>query len=300
MSAGHSHAHAPTGRGANKQRLKIVLALTGVYLVAEVVGAYLTHSLALFAEAGHMLTDVTGLAFALLAIGFAEKPATPERTYGYYRVEILAALVNAVVLIGLSLFILFEAYQRLKNPPEVHGTLMLGVAAIGLAVNVAGVFLLRAGAAESLNVKSAYFEVFSDMLTAIGVIVAAIVMLRTGWYYADPLISAGIGLFILPRTWLLLREAVGVLLEGTPSDVNLAAVRKRLGAVPGVKDVHDLHVWTLTSGVHAMSAHLVVIDDRLHNDILTAAHETLAHDFKIAHATVQIECDGWRDCEGHL
>lgn len=297
---GHSHSHAPAGLAANKKRLKIVLALTSVYLGAEVVGAYLTHSLALFAEAGHMLTDVTGLAFALLAIGFAEKPATAERTYGYYRVEILAALVNAVVLIGLSLFILFEAYRRFHNPPEVQSKLMLVVAAIGLAVNVTGVFLLRSGSAESLNVKSAYFEVFSDMLTAIGVIAAAIIMLTTGWYYADPLISAGIGLFILPRTWVLLREAVGVLLEGTPSDINLAAVREALAELPGVREIHDLHVWTLTSGVNAMSGHVVVIDDKLHNEVLSAVHDTLTHRFKIAHVTVQIECDGWRDCEAHL
>jgi cobalt-zinc-cadmium efflux system protein len=298
MSAAHSHAS--TGGGAHKKRLQIVLSLTAVYLAAEVIGAYLTHSLALFAEAGHMLTDVTGLAFALLAIRFAEKPATPERTYGFYRVEILAALLNALVLICLSFYILFEAYKRLHSPPEVQSGLMLVVASIGLAVNVTGVLLLRSGSQESLNVKSAYFEVLSDMLTAIGVIVAALIMLKTGWYYADPLISAGIGLFILPRTWVLLREAVGVLLEGTPADVNLASIRQRLAELPGVKDVHDLHVWTLTSGVNAMSAHLVIIDDGLHNETLSAAHETLTFEFKIAHATVQIECDGWRECESHF
>lgn len=297
---GSAHSHAPAGRGTNQKRLKVVLALTGIYLVAELIGAYLSHSLALFAEAGHMLTDVSGLAFALLAIRFAEKPATAERTYGYYRAEILAALLNGAVLIGLSIYIMIEAYKRLHSPPEVQSTLMLVVAGVGLAVNVTGVFLLRAGSSESLNVKSAYFEVFSDMLTAIGVIVAAVIMLTTGWYYADPLISAGIGLFILPRTFILMREAVGVLLEGTPSDVNLTDIRSKLRELPGVKDVHDLHVWTLTSGVNAMSAHVVVIDDKLHDQVLSTVHEVLTHHFTIAHVTVQIENAGWGDCESHL
>ena len=165
---------------------------------------------------------------ALLAIWFAEKPASPERTYGYYRVEILAALTNAVVLIFISLYILYEAYERFKNPPEVQSGGMLGVASIGLVINIVGVFILRSGSKESLNMKGAYFEVLSDMLTSVGVIIAGIIMLTTGWYYADPLISAGIGLFILPRTWALLKDAVGVLLEGTPSDVNIANLRDKL------------------------------------------------------------------------
>jgi cobalt-zinc-cadmium efflux system protein len=296
MTGGHVHSAA----GANKRRLLIVFVLTALYLVAEVVGGIATHSLALLADAGHMLTDVAGLGLALLAIRFAERAATPERTYGYYRVEILAAVVNAVVLIGISIGVLYEAYQRFRHPPNVESGPMLIVAVIGLVVNIIGIFVLRKGSGESLNMKGAYFEVLSDMLTSVGVIVASVIMLTTGWYYADPLISAGIGLFILPRTWLLLREAVGVLLEGTPSDVNLASIRQRLAELPGVKDVHDLHVWTLTSGVNAMSAHLVIIDDGLHNETLSAAHETLTFEFRIAHATVQIECDGWRECESHF
>jgi len=296
VSGDHIHSAA----GANKQRLLIVFVLTAVYLVAEIVGGIATHSLALLADAGHMLTDVAGLGLALLAIRFAERAATPERTYGYYRVEILAAVVNAVVLIGISIGVLYEAYERFRHPPTVAGGPMLLVAIIGLAVNIAGIFLLRKGSGDSLNMKGAYFEVLSDMLTSVGVIVASVIMLTTGWYYADPLISAGIGLFILPRTWILLREAVGVLLEGTPAGVNLTAIREMVGRLPGVREMHDLHVWSLTSGVNAMSAHVVIVDDTMHNEVLDAVHNVVTTNFKIAHVTVQIERVGWRECEAHL
>ena len=295
---GHNHSHTPASN--NKRRLAIVFGLTALYLVAEVVGGLMTHSLALLADAGHMLTDVAGLGLALLAINFAERPATPERTYGYYRVEILAALMNAVVLIGISLYVLYEAYERFLNPQEVASGTMALIAAFGLVINIAGVFILRAGSGESLNMKGAYFEVLSDMLTSVGVIVAAIVMWTTGWYYADPLISAGIGLFILPRTWILLREAVGVLLEGTPSDINLVAVRDAISKVGGVAGVHDLHVWTLTSGVNAMSVHAVLEDDALPDDVLTAVRKCVTSNFKIAHATVQVERKDCAQWETHL
>ena len=294
----HDHAHTPSGK--NKRRLAVVLGLTTLYLAAEVVGGLLTGSLALLADAGHMLTDVAGLGLALLAIRFAERPATPERTYGYYRVEILAALANAVVLIGISLYVLYEAYERFRHPPEVQSGAMLLVALVGLAVNVAGIFILRAGARESLNMKGAYFEVLSDLLTSVGVIIAGVVMLTTGWYYADPLISAGIGLFILPRTWMLLRDAVGVLLEGTPSDVNLAELRRAVEGVEGVAGAHDMHVWSLTSGVNAMSVHVVRADGASHDYVLAGVHARVTSDFKIAHATVQVESEGCEAREMHL
>jgi cobalt-zinc-cadmium efflux system protein len=297
---GHGHAHGHTPAGKNKRRLAIVLSLTTTYLIAEVVGGLLTHSLALLADAGHMLTDVAGLGFALMAIRFAERPATPERTYGFYRVEILAALANSVVLIGISVYILYEAYDRFRNPPAVESRAMLAVAAAGLLINLVGIYLLRAASKESLNMKGAYYEVFSDLLTSVGVIAAALVMLTTGWYYADPLISAGIGLFILPRTWLLLRDAVGVLLEGTPADVNLASLREAIVNVAGVASVHDLHVWSLTSGVNAMSVHAVLADHALHDEVLAAVQKRVTHDFKIAHATVQVECQGCAAYETHL
>jgi len=294
----HGHSHTPASR--NKKRLVIVLALTTTYLIAEVFAGLLTHSLALLADAGHMLTDVAGLGLALMAIQFAERPATPERTYGFYRVEILAALANSVVLIGISVYILYEAYHRFRNPPEVQSQAMLAVASIGLLINLVGIYLLRAASKESLNMKGAYYEVFSDLLTSIGVIVAAITMLTTGWYYADPLISAGIGLFILPRTWMLLRDAVGVLLEGAPTDVNLAAMREALGNVAGVASVHDLHVWSLTSGVNAMSVHAVLADHALHDEVLASVQRKVTSEFKIAHATVQVECRGCAAYETHL
>lgn len=291
---GHNHAHTPAGK--NKRRLTIVFGLTTLYLVVEVIGGLLTRSLALLADAGHMLTDVAGLGLALLAIRFAERPATPQRTYGFYRVEILASLANAVVLVGISFYILYEAYERFRDPPEVQSGTMLLVAFVGLIVNIIGIYLLRTASEESLNMKGAYFEVLSDMLTSIGVIVAGVIMLTKGWYYADPLISAGIGLFILPRTWMLLRDAVGVLLEGTPSDINLAALREAISGVAGVASVHDLHVWSLTSGVNAMSAHAVLAEGASHDEVLAAVQQRVTTDFKIAHATVQVER---KECAAH-
>ena len=297
---GDSHGHVTSAAGKNKKSLAIVFGLTSFYLIVEIVGGLWTGSLALLADAGHMLTDVAGVGLALLAIWFAEKPASPERTYGYYRVEILAALTNAVVLILISLYILYEAYERFKNPPEVESGWMLGVAAIGLVINLIGVYVLRSGSSESLNMKGAYFEVLSDMLTSIGVIIAGIIMLTTGWYYADPIISAGIGLFILPRTWSLLKDAVGVLIEGTPADVDLPKLRESLEKIEGVAGVHDLHVWSLTSGVNAMSVHAVLTNADEHDAVMTRVHEHCTKNFKISHITVQTECRGFAEHETHL
>ena len=288
--------HASAGY-RNKKKLITVLLLTGSYLLAEVIGGILTKSLALLADAGHMLTDVGGLALSLFAITLTQRKASPQKTYGYYRAEILAALTNAVVLIGISFYILYEAYQRFKNPPEVSSKIMLVVAAVGLVVNVVGMMILRKGSKESLNMKGAYFEVLSDMLTSIGVIIAGIIMLTTGWYYADPLLSACIGLFILPRTWILLKDAVGVLLEGTPSDVNVADLQDAIKKIDGVKDVHDLHVWALTSGMNAMSAHVAISQGISPKSILEKIQELIKANFKIAHTTVQIEELGFQEDE---
>ncbi|HQU81703.1 MAG TPA: cation diffusion facilitator family transporter [Pyrinomonadaceae bacterium] len=297
---GDSHGHVTSAAGKNKKSLAIVFGLTTFYLIVEVIGGLWTGSLALLADAGHMLTDVAGVGLALLAIWFAEKPATPERTYGYYRVEILAALTNAVVLILISLYILYEAYERFKNPPEVQSAVMLGVASIGLVINIIGIYILRSGSKESLNMKGAYFEVLSDMLTSIGVIIAGIIMLTTGWYYADPIISAGIGLFILPRTWALLKDAVGVLIEGTPADIDLPKLRESLTKIEGVAGIHDLHVWSLTSGVNAMSVHAVLADGAEHDNVLTRVHEHCTEEFKISHVTVQTERGDFAEHETHL
>lgn len=297
---GHGHSHQVSAAGKNKKQLLIVFCMTFFYLIVEVVGGFWTGSLALLADAGHMLTDVAGVGLALLAISFAERPASPERTYGYYRVEILAAMTNAIVLIFISLYILYEAYERFKNPPEVQSAGMLAVASIGLVINMVGVVILRSGSKESLNMKGAYFEVLSDMLTSVGVIIAGIIMLTTGWYYADPLISAGIGLFILPRTWSLLKDAVGVLLEGTPSDVNIVTLREALCKIEGVAEIHDLHVWSLTSGVNALSVHTVLAEGAEHDEVLQRVHDECTSEFKIAHVTAQTERADFSCHETHL
>jgi cobalt-zinc-cadmium efflux system protein len=286
--------------GRNKRQLALVFGFTSLYLVVEVVGGLLTGSLALLADAGHMVTDVGGLGLALFAIRMAERPATPERTYGYYRIEILAALLNAVVLIAISIYILYEAYQRFLHPPAVESLGMIGVAAVGLVVNVAGMLLLRRGSSESLNLKGAYFEVVSDMLSSLGVIAAGLIMWATQWYYADPLFSAAIGLFILPRTWTLLREAIGVLLEGTPSDINIPALRDAIAHLPGVNAVHDVHAWSLTSGANAMSAHVVLTPGAAYDEVLRAVQALVTGTFPIAHATIQVEPVGHQESEVHL
>lgn len=290
----------PSAASRHKKNLLIVLCLSGTYLIAEVIGGIVTNSLALLADAAHMLTDVVGLLLAFIAIKIGEKKADPSRTYGYYRTEILAAVINAVVLLGISIYVLFEAYQRFQNPPEVQSKSMLIVAGIGLLVNVAGMMILKKDSEGSLNMKGAYFEVLSDMLTSIGVMIAGVIMLTTGWYYADPLISAAIGLLIFPRTWRLLKEALNVLLEGTPADVNIHELRKSLEQIPGVKNVHDLHVWSLTSGVNAMSAHIVKDNGVSQNQLLKELTDTTVENFTISHTTFQIEEEGYEENEVHL
>ena len=278
-----------SGAAKHSGRLKIVLAMTTVYMLAEVIGGVMTGSLALIADAGHMLTDVFGLALALFAIWFAGKPATPQRTYGYHRAEILAALANAIVLFFISGYILFEAWQRFREPQPVESGPMLAVAAIGLVVNMLGAWLLRSASGESLNMRGAYFEVISDLLGSIGVMVAAGIIYLTGWYYADPLFSVAIGLFIIPRTWKLLRESVGVLLEGTPADVDLSELERAIAAVPGVRKVHDLHVWTLTSGVNAMSGHVVLDQGVDGGPVRRHIANLLGDRYRIGHTTIQTE-----------
>ncbi len=269
-------------------------------MTVEVVGGLWTGSLALLADAAHMLTDAGGLALALIAIRFSERPATPRVTYGYVRMEVLSALTNAVVLLLLTIYILYEAYQRFVNPPDILGGPMLVVAVVGLAVNLASMKLLSAGSSESLNVKGAYFEVLSDMLGSLGVIVAAGVVMLTGWTLADPIIGAGIGLFIVPRTWILLKQAIHILLEGTPPEVDLALLERKLLAIPGVTAVHDLHVWTITSGLNAMSCHLVVADIGQAQAALLSAREAMKTGFGLSHTTIQIEDQKQREAEGEL
>lgn len=280
-----------TAAGRHKSRLGVALLLTTSFMLAEVIGGLWTGSLALLADAAHMMTDAGGLALALIAIRFSEKPRTPQHTFGYVRMEILSALLNAVVLLLLTVYILFEAYRRLQSPPEIIGGPMLIVATVGLVVNLISMRMLAAGADESLNVKGAYFEVLADMLGSLGVIVAAVVVMLTGWNLIDPIIGAGIGLFIVPRTWVLLRQAVHILMEGTPPEIDMTLLERQLMTIPGVIAVHDVHVWTVTSGLTAMSGHIVIADVSGAGATLAAARERMKAQFQIDHATIQIETE---------
>ncbi|RZS86618.1 cation diffusion facilitator family transporter [Pigmentiphaga kullae] len=278
-----------TAAGRHKSRLSVALLLTTTFMAVEIVGGLWTNSLALLADAAHMMTDAGGLALALIAIRFSQRPRTPRNTFGYVRTEVLSALINAVVLLLLTIYIVYEAYQRFLDPPDVVGWPMLVVAVVGLSVNLISMKLLSTGSAESLNVKGAYFEVLADMLGSLGVIVAALVVVITGWQLADPIIGAGIGLLIVPRTWILLKQATHILMEGTPPEIDMTLLEKALLDIPGVIAIHDLHVWTITSGADAMSGHLVVADMASAQTTLAAARDALRTSFGLIHSTIQIE-----------
>lgn len=290
-----THPQTASATGRYNKNLRIVFGLTFSYFLVEVVVGYWTNSLALLSDAAHMLTDVIGLALALFANWMSRRPITARRSYGFYRLEILSAFVNALILIGISLYILVEAYGRFRNPPTVDSSNMTLVAFVGLLINVLGIYLLRQGAKDSLNVKGAFLEVVSDLLSSVGVIAAGLIMTYTGWYYADPLFSAIIGLFILPRTLKLMMESVNILLQGTPDELDVTAVEKMINAVPGLSNAHDLHIWTLTSGIVVMSGH-VVTDETLTTADLTARLETIAGQlntrFNINHMALQPERAG--------
>ena len=281
------HTHSSRHKG----RLWAVLALSAAFMVVQVVVGWWTNSLALLADAAHLFVDAAGVGLSLLAVWFAERPATAEKTYGYYRVEILAALVNGVVLCVLAIVILVEASERLRVRHEVSAGPVLVVAVAALGVNLLAAWLLHGGARESLNVRGAYLEVLGDALSSGAVIVAAAVILVTGWTAADALASAAIGLLILPRTFALLKQAVNVLLEGVPAHLDLAEIETALRGAPGVKRVHDLHVWTLTSGREAMSAHVEVEPGTPPGRILDELHVVLHARFGIDHTTIQIETE---------
>jgi cobalt-zinc-cadmium efflux system protein len=285
------HAHRETAAGRSRRRLLAVLLLSGGYMLVEVAGALWTGSLALAADAGHMLADTGALALALFAAWIAARPPTPAKTFGYYRVEILAALVNALILFGVAGWILLEAYQRILVPRPVLAGPMLVIAALGLGVNGISAWLLHHSAAASLNVRAAYLEVVTDALASVGVLIAAIVVMATGWTVIDPLVSVGIAVVIVPRTWRLLTQAVNVLLEGTPAHLALNEIEAAMVQVAGVRRIHDLHVWTLTSGREAMSAHVVVEDPRESDRLLEALHAVLHARFGIDHTTIQLEKD---------
>lgn len=291
---------------SRKHVLAVVLLLTSVYFVVQIIIGAVIGSLALISDAGHMLIDVCGLVMALVAMSFSQRPATPNRTYGFYRAEILAPLLNSTFLILLSFYILYEAYQRILSPSAISGYSIILVASIGLGVNLISIVLLRPhtelktsiGAHDknkgnrrekNLNLYGAYLEIFADTIGSVGVIISGIVIISTKFFMADALISIGIALFILPRTWLLIKKSIHILIEGTPSHLVHEEIKNSILKVKGVTGVFDLHIWTITSGIHALSAHVVVLENNKSNEILQQINSILEKSFSINHATIQIE-----------
>jgi cobalt-zinc-cadmium efflux system protein len=287
MSGDHGHHHSAAH--ADRRSLVIVLGISMTILVVELVGGIAANSLALLADAGHVFTDIAGVSLALGAIWIAARPASDRRTFGWYRVEILAAALNAILLFGVAGFVLFEAWQRWHAPPEVASGLMLAVALLGGAANLVSLWLLRAPGQRSLNLRGAYLEVLGDFLGSVAVVVAAVVIALTGWTQADALASLAIGLMILPRTWSLLREAVDVLLEATPKGLRLDELRAHLLGAAGVADIHDLHAWTITSGQPVVSAHVVLQPGADPARVLDELCRCLGDDFDVEHSTLQLE-----------
>ncbi|WP_077801000.1 cation diffusion facilitator family transporter [Streptomyces sp. JHA26] len=310
MGAGHDHGHAHGAHGggtataAYRGRLRGALAITLTVMVVEIVGGVLADSLALVADAAHMATDALGLGMALLAIHFANRPPSDRRTFGYARAEILAALANCVLLLGVGGYVLYEAIERFVTPADTAGGLTVVFGAIGLVANMVSLALLMRGQQESLNVRGAFLEVAADALGSLAVIVSALVILATGWQAADPIASLVIGLMIVPRTWRLLRETLDVLLEAAPKGVDIAEVRAHILALDGVEDVHDLHAWTITSGMPVLSAHVVVSGEALnaigHEKMLHELQGCLGDHFDVEHCTFQLEPGGHAQHEARL
>ena len=283
-----THAHR-SAAGADRRRLAIVFGLTAAVFVVEAIGGIMANSLALLADAGHLFTDVVGIGLALAAIWVAGRPATHNRTFGFLRAEVVAAVINAVLLFGVAAVVLIGALRRLTDPPEIATGLMLGVAIVGLVVNAVSLGLLHDAQRRSLNMRGAYLEVLGDLAGSIAVVVAAVVITLTGWTGADAVASLLIGLLIIPRTWRLLRDGLDVLLEATPKGVDLDLVRSHILGAPGVADVHDLHAWTITSGMNVVSAHVVLQPDADPPAVLDELCSCLAGDFDIEHSTFQLE-----------
>jgi cobalt-zinc-cadmium efflux system protein len=270
-------------------KLKIVLLLILSYIVVEVISGLLTGSLALIADAGHMLADAGGLTLALFAINFSSKPATPQRTYGFYRIEILAALANSAVLILVSIYIIYDAYERIIEPPQIKGTALIIVGTIGLVVNLVGMYILKGHVSESLNIEGAYLEVLKDTLGSVGVVVVGVITSISEFYLIDPIISVGLAFYILPRTWSLMKKSINILMEGVPINISYDEVKKTILQIKGVTGIFDIHIWTITSGMDAITAHVVVSDPSKSQIILKEISSMLEKRFKITHTTIQIE-----------
>ena len=298
---GSGHSHELTATNAHRKRLLVVLVITFVVLIAEVIGGLIAGSLALVADAGHMLTDSTGLIMALIAAALATRAATVRRTFGLQRTEVLAALANALLLVGVAVWVLIMAVERLRNPAEIRSGLMLAVAVVGVLANLAGLLVLRPAQSTSLNMRGAYLEVFGDLVGSLAVIIAAVLILITGWTPFDAIASLAIVVLIIPRAWSLLREVVDVLLEATPHGVDLEEVRDHIRRVRGVVDVHDLHAWTITSGVPVLSAHVIVdhacINEGRSGEVLDRLGECLGGHFDVSHCTFQLEPVGHQEHE---
>ena len=296
---GHSHGHAHDDGHASVGSLRIALALTGALLIAEVVGAFVSNSIALLADAGHMLTDVAALALSLFVAWFMRQPSSPQKSYGYLRWEILAAFLNGAALILISVYIIVESVLRLREPQAVEGGVMLAIAVAGLIINIIAARILHSGSQENLNVRGAYLHVMGDLLASVGVVVAAAVIHFTGWLEADPIASLLTTTLILRGAWKLVRESVDILLEGAPAHIDLSAVRTQLVAIPGIESVHDLHVWSVNPRMIAMSAHAIVRDPAGHQHGLEHVHDAMTV-FGITHVTVQLETGETAIRERHL
>ncbi|WP_088006470.1 cation diffusion facilitator family transporter [Indiicoccus explosivorum] len=285
------HHHHGTQREANRKGLTIALAITVGIMVLEFFGGLFTNSLALLSDSGHMLSDASSIALSLAAIWFAGRAASPNKTYGYYRFEILAALFNGVTLFIMAGFIIYEAFERLSEPPEVAGAAMLGIAAIGLAANLLSAWSLqrKSDVKDNINLKSAYLHILGDALGSVGAIVAGILMITLEWYIADPIISVLVSLLILRSAWGVLWESVNILMEGAPATIDPEEITRLLGGISGVEDVHDLHVWTVTSGIDSFTCHLLVIPDADEQRVLEEAVGIMRSEFKIEHTTIQVE-----------
>jgi cobalt-zinc-cadmium efflux system protein len=292
------HDHSLGGTNANSRRLWLTLALVLVYMGAEVAGGIISGSLALIADAGHMLSDAAALALTLFAMSYAKRPATPRRTYGSYRAEIIAALVNGATLVAVAIYIFIEAIERFQQPPEVQGGVMLVVATGGLVVNGAGLLILHTGRGDSLNMRGAWLHVLTDALGSLQAIIAGGLIWAYGWHWIDPVASVLIGLLVIYSSWSLITQSVAVLMEGAPGHIDVDAVRNALLEVPSVTHVHDLHVWTITSGFVALSAHVTSPDVTKHATVLAAARSILGERFSIRHTTIQIDREP--ECEGAL
>jgi cobalt-zinc-cadmium efflux system protein len=290
----HDHAHAH-GRSADRKRLAIVLGLVLAYVLAEFIGGILTNSLALIADAGHMLSDAAALGLSLFALWIAERPPNPRRTYGYYRAEILAALVNGATLIAMAILIFIEAWRRFAEPPDVKGGAMMAVAGGGLAVNVLGLWLLNESKTSSLNIRAAWLHVLGDALGSVGAIAAGVLIWAFRWNWADPVASVLIGALVLYSSWALVKESVAVLMESTPRNLDVDRIRDAMVSLDGVDEVHDLHVWSITSGLDSLSAHVVVADHREQAAVLKSVRQMLQDQFDIDHITIQIEPAGFEE-----